>query len=224
MTVSARISAKIKIALLLPLLALLCACGAETNHSGDGAASAGQSVAAPASVLQRVEVGKTTREQVKALYPDSVPADTGRMAFANRELTVESGTIDVYLGDIRGRISQRIMAFDKESGLLQSLVLLRVDRDTAPLLREAEEAGFAPYPNLTEQEFQILNDGTFPTAAERQKNMDRLGIRQFKRGSLLAFLIPAEANGGTAGLFVINLAYEPEHRAKWERLQAAQRQ
>ena len=51
-----------------------------------------------------------------------------------------------------------------------------------------------------------------------------LGVQQFKRGDVFAMIVPAREDNGTALLVVTNLAYEPEHRAKWQRQEAAKQQ
>ncbi|WP_225748012.1 hypothetical protein [Eikenella sp. Marseille-P7795] len=219
------VAAKIKIALLLPLLAGLCAC--EMNTNGGSADSvpteqSGAPAALSAPILQNVAVGKTTLEQAKERYPDLQRFNGGYMRFGNRMLAGDSGAIEVYQREIRGHAAQQSLVFDGDSKVLQMLVLLRADNDVAAFARDLEEIGFAPYPRLTEQEFAILNSGMFSTAEERQKAVDETGTRQFKRGDLFAFVVPAEANGGMAGLTIMNLAYEPEHRAKWRQQQAAQ--
>ena len=64
----------------------------------------------------------------------------------------------------------------------------------------------------------------FVTAKEREKFLAENGIQQFKRGNLLAFVMTKGVNNGKAGIFIMNLAYEPEHRAKWQRQEAAKQQ
>ncbi|MBH5328896.1 hypothetical protein H9Q10_04350 [Eikenella sp. S3360] len=217
---------KIKIALLLFVLAALGGCEVKISGGWTDSAPAEQSnaPAAPsAPILQNVEVGKTTLEQARALYPDLQRLNGGYMSFGNRILTDDSGAIEVYQREIRGNIPQHVLVFDGDSKVLQMVALFRADKDVAPFVRELEIIGFAPYPQLTEQEFAILNSGMFVTAEERQKVIDEEGWQQFKRGDLFALIVPAEVNNGIAGLTVTNLAYEPTHRAKWQRQQAAQR-
>ena len=132
--------------------------------------------------------------------------------------------IEVYGREILNKSPQQILIFDSDSKVLQMVVLSRVDKDVTPFVRELEIIGFTSYPQLTEQEFAILNSGVFVTAEERQKVLGALGVQQFKRGDVFAMIVPAREDNGTALLVVTNLAYEPEHRAKWQRQEAAKQQ
>ncbi len=208
-------------ALLLLLLAALCACRVDVGHH-DGEAASQAAAAAP--VLQSVEVGKTTLEQALTLYPDLQQFNNGFISFGNRILTSDSGMIEVYGREILNKSPQQILIFDSDSKVLQMVVLSRVDKDVTPFVRELEIIGFTSYPQLTEQEFAILNSGVFVTAEERQKVLGALGVQQFKRGDVFAMIVPAREDNGTALLVVTNLAYEPEHRAKWQRQEAAKQQ
>ena len=207
---------------LLPLLlAALCACRVDVGyHDGEAASQA----AAAAPVLQSVEVGKTTLEQALTLYPDLQQFNNGFISFGNRILTSDSGMIEVYGREILNKSPQQILIFDSDSKVLQMVVLSRVDKDVTPFVRELEIIGFTSYPQLTEQEFAILNSGVFVTAEERQKVLGALGVQQFKRGDVFAMIVPVREDNGTALLVVTNLAYEPEHRAKWQRQEAAKQQ
>ena len=208
-------------ALLPLLLAALCACRVGVGyHDGEAASQA----AAAAPVLQSVEVGKTTVDQIRALYPDAVKMEDGVIIFGNRSLGSESGAVEVYQSNVQNGFPLRMFAFDGESKLLQMMMLARTDNEVATLVKDLEAAGFAPYPHLSAEEFTVLNSGMFVTAEEREKFLAENGIQQFKRGSLLAFAMTKGVNNGKAGIVIMNLAYEPEHRAKWQRQEAAKQQ
>ena len=132
--------------------------------------------------------------------------------------------MEVYQSNVQNGFPLRIFAFDGESKLLQMMMLARTDNEVAPLVKDLEAAGFAPYPHLSAEEFTVLNSGMFVTAEEREKFLAENGIQQFKRGSLLAFATAKGVNNEKAGIFIVNLAYEPEHRAKWQRQEAAKQQ
>ena len=167
------------------LLAALCACRVEVGHH-DGEAASQAAAAAP--VLQSVEVGKTTVEQIRALYPDAVKMEDGEIIFGNRRLGSESGAVEVYQSNVQNGFPLRMFAFDGESKLLQMMILARTDNEVATLVKDLEATGFAPYPHLSAEEFTVLNSGMFVTAEEREKFLAENGIQQFKRGSLLAFV------------------------------------
>ena len=131
---------------LLPLLLVaLCACRVDVGHH-DGEAASQAAAAAP--VLQSVEVGKTTVEQIRALYPDAVKMEDGVIIFGNRRLGSESGAVEVYQSNVQNGFPLRMFAFDGESKLLQMMILARTDNEVATLVKDLESAGFAPYPHL----------------------------------------------------------------------------
>ena len=217
---------------LLPLLAALCACRLEGGKTAPppapAVAASAPAAAAPESALQKLLPGQTTLGQARALYPDLEKSEGDTLRFGNRLLTAESGAVAEYRGGFLSIGSQRFprlfLTFDSESGLLQKLELFDLDGNPTPLLEALEAAGFAPHPHLGAEEFVALNGGDAVTPEEWEKALAETGMRQFKRGSLLAFTTPAGAGHDTAGGAVVNLAYEPEHRAKWERRKAAGRE
>ena len=171
-----------------------------------------------------MEVGKTTAEQIRSLYPDAVKMEDGEIIFGNRRFGSESGAVEVYQSNVQNGFPLRMFAFDGESKLLQMMILARTDNEVATLVKDLEAAGFAPYPHLSAEEFSVLNSGMFVTAEEREKFLAENGIQQFKRGSLLAFVTAKGVNNDKAGIVIVNLAYEPEHSAKWQRQEAAKQQ
>ena len=62
---------------------------------------------------------------------------------------------------------------------------------------------------------------TSETPESRKQSMQQAGVQQFKKGTLLALAIPASVNENSKmpSLIILNLAYAPEHRAKWEKHQ-----
>ena len=57
------------------------------------------------------------------------------------------------------------------------MMLARTDNEVAPLVKDLEAAGFAPYPHLSAEEFTVLNSGMFVTAEEREKFLAENGIQ-----------------------------------------------
>ena len=107
--------------------------------------------------------------------------------------------------------------------MLQSIAFLQTDNNFDVLLGSLKTAGFAPYPDLTADEFSILQTAASETPASRKQFMQQAGAQQFKKGTLLAFALPARANEESKlpGVLILNLAYAPEHRAKWEKHQSS---
>ena len=107
--------------------------------------------------------------------------------------------------------------------MLQSIAFLQTDNNFDVLLGSLKTAGFAPYPDLTADEFAILQIDPSQTPESRKQGMQQAGILLFKKGTLLALAIPAQANtrNKIPALIIINLAYAPEHRAKWEKHQSS---
>ncbi len=125
--------------------------------------------------------------------------------------------------DIKGNVPQQMFMFDNDSKVLQSIAFLQTDNNFDALLGSLKTAGFAPYPDLTADEFAILQTAASETPASRKQFMQQAGAQQFKKGTLLAFALPARANEESKlpGVLILNLAYAPEHRAKWEKHQSS---
>lgn len=175
------------------------------------------------SALQNLAVGKTTIQEMQAIYPDAIKAEQAFMSFGDRIVTEKSNSIDGYMRDIKGNLAQNVMIFDRQSQVLQTMTLLRADNNTKILLKELEAAGFTPYTTMTAAEFEILKTRSSPTLEQRKADIKRLGIKEFKKGdNIYAILIPHTANqmSQNAGIIVMNLAYAPTHRAHWEKEQA----
>ena len=178
-------------------------------------------VASQSDVLQQVQIGSTTVEQLKKLYPDVLQSDSGYLTYGNRSISVESGDIAIYMRDIKGNVPQQMFMFDNDSKVLQSIAFLQTDNNFDALLGSLKTAGFAPYPDLTADEFAILQIDPSQTPESRKQFMQQAGAQQFKKGTLLALAVPASVNENSKmpSLIILNLAYAPEHRAKWEKHQ-----
>ncbi len=209
-----------KLNLIAPImLALtLTACDVRMGNNTDSAPAV---VASQSDVLQQVQIGSTTVEQLKKLYPDVLQSDSGYLTYGNRSISVESGDIAIYMRDIKGNVPQQMFMFDNDSKVLQSIAFLQTDNNFDALLGSLKTAGFAPYPDLTADEFAILQTAASETPASRKQFMQQAGAQQFKKGTLLAFAVPASVNENSKmpSLIILNLAYAPEHRAKWEKHQ-----
>ena len=204
------------------LLALsLAACDVRIGNITPAAQS--NIVASENDVLQQIQIGSTTVEQFKKAYPDALQGDSGYLTYGNRSISVESGDIAIYMRDIKGNVPQQMFMFDNDSKVLQSILFSRTDLNFDALLGSLKTAGFAPYPDLTADEFAILQTAASETPESRKQGMQQAGIQQFKKGTLLALAIPAQANTGNKipTLIIINLAYAPEHHAKWEKHQSS---
>ena len=211
-----------KLNLIAPILLALAltACDVRMGNNTDSAPAV---VTSQSDVLQQIQIGSTTVEQLKKLYPDVLQSDSGYLTYGNRSITVESGDIAVYMREIKGNVPNQMFMFDNDSKVLQSILFLRTDLNFDALLGSLKTAGFAPYPDLTADEFAILQIDPSQTPESRKQGMQQAGILLFKKGTLLALAIPAQANtrNKIPALIIINLAYAPEHRAKWEKHQSS---
>ena len=210
-----------KLHLIAPaLLALsLAACDVRVGNITPAAQSS--IVASESDVLQQVQIGSTTAEQLKKIYPDIIQSDSGYLGYGDRIITVESGDIVIYMRDIKGTVPQQMFVFDSDSKVLQSILFLRADNDFDALISSLKTAGFVPYPDLTADEFAIMQMAASETPESRKQSMQQAGVQQFKKGTLLALAMPASVNENSKmpSLIILNLAYAPEHRAKWEKHQ-----
>ena len=95
-----------KLHLIAPtLLALsLAACDVRVGNITPAAQSS--IVASESDVLQQVQIGSTTTEQLKKTYPDVIQSDSGYLGYGDRIITVESGDIVIYMRDIKGTVPQ----------------------------------------------------------------------------------------------------------------------
>ena len=110
-----------KLHLIAPtLLALsLAACDVRVGNITPAAQSS--IVASESDVLQQVQIGSTTAEQLKKIYPDIIQSDSGYLGYGDRIITVESGDIVIYMRDIKGTVPQQMFVFDSDSKVLQSM-------------------------------------------------------------------------------------------------------
>ena len=103
-----------KLNLIAPILLALAltACDVRMGNTTDSAPAV---VTSQSDVLQQIQIGSTTVEQLKKLYPDVLQSDSGYLTYGNRSITVESGDIAVYMRDIKGNVPQQMFMFDNDS-------------------------------------------------------------------------------------------------------------
>ncbi len=210
-----------KLNIIAPALLALSLAACDVRIGNITPAAQSNIVASESDVLQQTQIGSTTVEQFKKIYPDALQGDSGYLTYGNRSISVESGDIAIYMRDIKGNVPQQMFMFDNDSKVLQSIAFLQTDNNFDALLGSLKTAGFAPYPDLTADEFAILQIDPSQTPESRKQFMQQTGAQQFKKGTLLAFALPARANEESKlpGVLILNLAYAPEHRAKWEKHQ-----
>ena len=103
-----------KLNLIAPILLALAltACDVRMGNNTDSAPAV---VTSQSDVLQQIQIGSTTVEQLKKLYPDVLQSDSGYLTYGNRSITVESGDIAVYKREIKGNVPQQMFMFDNDS-------------------------------------------------------------------------------------------------------------
>ncbi|MCP2040393.1 hypothetical protein L1281_000976 [Neisseria sp. HSC-16F19] len=218
------------------LAAALAACSkdasqvAQQSDTGtQSAAAAAQTNPADVPTLRGMQIGVTTIEQMKSIYPGAIKATRGEASFGGKTLPLESGMMEMYLINIRNEVAEQSLTFDAESGVLQFQLISRTNGTVDDLVRELTGAGFSspqdPQARAYFNEFIQLHTGLSESNKEELyrwfESINQAGGGTLRHNDLFAFVVPAAMNDddGYNLVMIFNRAYKPEFDRKWERWQ-----
>lgn len=184
-------------------------------------------------ISDTLDVGKITVTQMKSVYPNAT-AFSGiecGMGMGDRDITERSvkcyrNTQIIQSAKNKLKIQMtETMVFDRNSQILQMLNLRYTDNSiVSELEKKLKAADFEPYPELTPDDFEILKTSQNLTPEQRKQTIEKMGVKEFKKDRIFVQLFPQMIHQGRktpyAEMFIVNLDYEPEHRAHWEKEQA----